>query len=50
MSDREDIVRRVQSFRAHQDKLVREREARMNALTQQIRRTLAEMHAREESR
>jgi hypothetical protein len=50
MNDREDIAKRVQNFRAHQEKLAREREARMNALTQQIRQTLAEMHAREKSR
>ena len=49
MNDREDIAKRVQNFRAHQEKLAREREARMNALTQQIRQTLAEMHAREKS-
>ena len=50
MSDeREEIERRVQAFRAYQEKLNRERETRMNKLTQQIRKTLSDMHDREAS-
>jgi hypothetical protein len=47
MNDREDIAKRVQSFKTHQEKLARERDARMNAVTRQIRQALAEMRARE---
>ena len=43
MSDREEIRKRVQAFRAYQEKLTRERNVRMDKLVQQIRRTLAEM-------
>jgi hypothetical protein len=46
MSDREEIRKRVRAFKAHQDQLAQEREARMNKLTQQIRQTLSEMHER----
>jgi hypothetical protein len=46
MIEREGIRKRVQAFKAHQDRLTREREERMNKLTQQIRQTLSEMHAR----
>lgn len=46
MSEREDIQKRVQSFKAHQDRLAREREERMDKLTRQIRQTLSQMHAR----
>jgi hypothetical protein len=49
MNDRDDIAKRVQSFKTHQEKLAREREARMDAVIRQIRQTLAEMHAREKS-
>ena len=46
MSEREEIRNRVQAFKAHQEQLMREREARMNTLTQQTRQMLSEMHAR----
>lgn len=46
MGDREEIKKRVEAFKAHQDRLTREREARMDKLTQQIRRTLSEMYER----
>jgi hypothetical protein len=49
MSEREEIRKRVQAFKAHQERLTQEREARMNKLTQQIRQTLSEMHARSTS-
>ena len=45
-NEREEIRKRVQAFKAHQERLIKEREARMNKLTQQIRQTLSDMHAR----
>ena len=43
MNDREEIRKRVQAFRAYQDRLTRDRDSRMDKLVQQMRRTLAEM-------
>jgi hypothetical protein len=43
MSERDEVRRRGQAFKAHQERLTSEREARMNTLTQQIRQTLSEM-------
>jgi hypothetical protein len=48
MKEREEIAKRVQSFKAHQEQLARDREARMDQMTQQIRKTLSEMYAREQ--
>jgi hypothetical protein len=46
MSERDEIRKRVQAFKAHQERLNREREVRMDKLTQQIRQALSDMHAR----
>jgi hypothetical protein len=43
MNDREEIRKRVQAFKAYQDRPTRERDIRMDKLVQQMRRTLAEM-------
>jgi hypothetical protein len=46
MNEREEIQKRVQSFREHQLRLIEEREARMNRLAQQTRQLLLEMNGR----
>ena len=47
MSDRDDIRKRVDAFRAYQERLTREREARIGKVMQEVRLTLAEMRRRE---
>jgi hypothetical protein len=43
MGEREEIQKRIQNFKAHQEKLAQERNARMNKATQHIRRMVADM-------
>jgi hypothetical protein len=47
MSDRDEIRKRVDAFRAHQLRLAREREDRIGKVMQEVRLTLAEMRRRE---
>jgi hypothetical protein len=46
VNERDEIQKRVQSFREHQMRLIEEREARMNRLAQQTRQLLLEMNSR----
>ena len=43
MGEREDIETRLRQFREMQDRLAKEREARMNKLTQEIRARLEKL-------
>jgi hypothetical protein len=43
MGEREEIKKRIQNFKAYQEKLAQERNARMNKATQNIRRMVDEM-------
>jgi hypothetical protein len=47
MSEREEIKKRVQNFRAHQERLTRERDARMNKTTQEMRKMLSDLYGRD---
>ena len=47
MGEREEILKLVRGFRQMQERLASEREARMDKLTQQTRKHLAEMYSRD---
>ena len=47
MGEREEILKLVRGFREMQERLASEREARMDMLTQQTRKHLAEMYSRD---